>query len=243
MAQSQPRPQTPHVAQHGPAVSGGPPLRPTGGGKKPAQVVTPAEVRAWLRAVEGPDRLRDGAILRCLYFGAMRRSEVCDLTVGGLQRDAEGKPVLVFWRRKRVVRRPGQPSEPLGWHTVGANAELVAALDAYLAERRARSSRMGFDLRAPLFVGREGPLTTARVGQIVTKWGTAAGIDHGAPGAFGRARAHVLRASMASHLTAAGAPPSVVQALLGHSSLATTTAYIRLDSGYVEEAVRSFHLE
>ncbi len=53
------------------------------------------------------------------------------------------------------------------------------------------------------------------------RWMADAGSDAGIP----RARLHTLRATFASILLDDGQPPQVVQRLLGHQSLATTTRY------------------
>lgn len=53
------------------------------------------------------------------------------------------------------------------------------------------------------------------------RWMTDAGADAG----ISHARLHTLRATFASILLDDGAPPQVVQRLLGHRSLATTTRY------------------
>jgi len=52
---------------------------------------------------------------------------------------------------------------------------------------------------------------------------------------------HTLRHCFASHLAARGAPPTVIQHLMGHSSLATTQRYIHADYRDGAEAILRCH--
>jgi integrase/recombinase XerD len=62
-----------------------------------------------------------------------------------------------------------------------------------------------------------------------------------AAGLVRRVHPHALRHSFATHLLQGGADLRVVQELLGHASVATTSIYTHLDRAYLREVHRTFH--
>ena len=57
---------------------------------------------------------------------------------------------------------------------------------------------------------------------------------------FARASTHWLRHTFGRHAMAGGVQANIVQAVLGHSSLATTTRYTSADSDEAWDAVQKF---
>ena len=69
----------------------------------------------------------------------------------------------------------------------------------------------------------------------VNLWASQAGRDAGLPAS--KTHAHVLRRSFAKHLSLKGVPVEVISKLLGHSSLAITTAYLSVERDEKRKAV------
>jgi len=195
-----------------PASHGGEP--PCGGPRSRSLpvVLSTDELRALLRAPVGPGAVRDVALLQVLYATACRRSELCAMRWEGLDRR---RMRLRFFRPKTR-----------DWHEVPISAGALEAI------YRLRSTVRSTVLRGVIFVGQRGPLTPNGVWRIVDRWGRAAGI------AAVKARPHVLRHSRAVHLIEHGCALVAVKELLGHASLAVTSQYLRVASGWVEDQIR-----
>lgn len=144
-----------------------------------------------------PDR-RNHALLRLLYAGALRVSELCVLAWRDLQPRGDAGQVTVFGKggkTRAVLLTPGVWGE-------------LAALRGQAGEG------------APVFrSGKGGHLTPVQVHRIVKQAAARAGIT-------AAASAHWLRHAHASHALDRGAPVSLVQATLGHASVATTGRYL-----------------
>jgi integrase/recombinase XerD len=141
---------------------------------------------------------RNHALLRLLYAGALRVSELCALTWRDLRPRDDAGQVTVFGkggRTRAVLLTPGV------W------AELVAL-------------RNGAGEADPVFrSGKRGHLTAVQVHRLVKAAAARAGLS-------GAVSAHWLRHAHASHALDRGAPISLVQATLGHASVATTGRYL-----------------
>ena len=141
---------------------------------------------------------RNQAILVLLYASGVRASELCGLRWSDLQRRDEGGQISVFGKGQttRVVLFPGSV-----W------GRLMAL-------------RNDAPDDGPLFRSRKkGHLSAAQVWRIVVSAAQRAGISKAVS-------THWLRHAHASHSLDRGAPISLVQATLGHSSVATTGRYL-----------------
>ena len=148
------------------------------------------------RALRGPRRERDRAILELLYASGLRVSEHTGLGVDDVDHTARNVRVLGKGTKERVV--------PYG-------TAAARALDAYLGRRGAGAG--------PLFRNaRGGALTPRSVHALVCRAAAAAGITR-------RVSPHTLRHTFATHLLDAGADLRVIQELLGHRRLSTTQRY------------------
>lgn len=140
---------------------------------------------------------RNKALLRLLYLGGLRISEACGLRVRDLQPRDDAGQVTIFGKsgRTRVVLL-----KPSVWKD--------------LAMLR------GAEPDAPVFRSRKGEtaLDPSAVHRIVK----AAAARAGLPDAVS---AHWLRHAHVSHALDRGAPAHLVQATVGHASLATTSRY------------------
>lgn len=166
--------------------------------------------------------LRDRAILELLFSSGLRVSELV-----GLDRDH-----INLKRREFMVRGKGQKDRPI---FIGpAAAEWV---QRYLEARQ--------DTSRPLFVRYSGSkkvdlsgnfhrLTARSVQRIVARNALLAGITkHVSP--------HTLRHSFATNLLMNGADLRSVQAMLGHSNIATTQIYTHVTDPHLKSVHEKYH--
>lgn len=175
--------------------------------KKPLRVphtLTQAQVEALLLApdVATPLGLRDRAMLELMYASGLRVSELVglqmhhlDIPAGVLRTEGKG-------RKERLV--------PFG-------EEAQAWLLRYLQE--ARAIILHGQSTSDLFVTQRGSgMTRVMFWVLVKKYAQAAGI-------MAPLSPHTLRHAFATHLLNHGADLRVVQMLLGHADISTTTIY------------------
>jgi integrase/recombinase XerD len=167
-------------------------------GKLAARILPEPDVQRLLALEPQP---RNRVLLRLLYAAGLRVSEACALTWGDVApRDAAGQLTVVGKGAK--VR------------TILLSAETWVALQAL---RPADAPAMAI---APVFRSRKGgALDPSQVRRIVVAAATRAGL----PAAVSP---HWLRHAHASHALDRGAPIHLVQATLGHASVATTGRYL-----------------
>jgi integrase/recombinase XerD len=147
--------------------------------------------------------LRDRAMLETLYATGLRVSELTGLTLAQVSLDMGVVRVLGKGSKERLV--------PLGEESIGW-------LKRYLAD--ARPALVGSGKSASVFVtSRRGPLTRQAFWALLKRLAVKAGI----PAAS--LSPHVLRHAFATHLLNHGADLRVVQLLLGHADITTTTIY------------------
>ena len=141
---------------------------------------------------------RNRTILLTLYAGGFRVSEVCSLKWSDLQRRDSAGQVTVFGKggKTRTVLIP------------------ESVWNALMSLRGEASDS------APVFRSRKGGhLDESQVWRVVRKASEQAGIDKDVS-------CHWLRHAHASHALDHGAPIHLVQATLGHSSVASTGRYL-----------------
>jgi integrase/recombinase XerD len=152
---------------------------------------------------ETPLGLRDRAMLETLYATGLRVSELVGLKLSQLSLDMGVVRVLGKGNKERLV--------PLG-------EEAIDWLKRYCTTARAE---LGGDAKAEaVFVtARRGPMTRQAFWQLIKRHAATAGIARTA------LSPHTLRHAFATHLLNHGADLRVVQLLLGHSDITTTTIY------------------
>jgi len=166
--------------------------------------------------------LRDRAILELLFSSGLRVSELV-----GLDRDH-----INLKRREFMVRGKGQKDRP-----IFISEAAAGWLDHYIRERQ--------DTTRPLFVRYSGSkkvdlsgnyhrLTARSIQRMVARYALLAGITkHVSP--------HTLRHSFATDLLMNGADLRSVQALLGHSNIATTQIYTHVTDPHLKAVHEKFH--
>jgi len=167
--------------------------------------LTEAQVEALLAAPdpEAPLGLRDRAMLETLYATGLRVSELTGLKLAQVSLDMGVVRVLGKGSKERLV--------PLG-------EEAIAWLKRYLATVRPALLAEGKS-DAVFVTARRGPLTRQAFWALVKRYGIKAGIPTAG------LSPHVLRHAFATHLLNHGADLRVVQLLLGHADITTTTIY------------------
>jgi len=166
-----------------------------------------AEADALLMIRQEPS-LRNRVLLTVLYGGGLRISEVCGLRWRDLAPRDEAGQAAVFGKggKTRVVLLSAATWKGLavlrgGSDTTGARAAGASA-------------------DAPVFLSRKGgALDPSAVHRIVKAAAARAGLPSDVS-------AHWLRHAHASHALDRGAPIHLVQATLGHASVATTGRYL-----------------
>src|SRR4029453_3903400 len=179
--------------------------RPANKGQRyPAEVLTADEVRALITACSNcaPTGVRNRALLVLLYHAGCRISEALRLLPKDLDRAAGTVTVL---RGKGGTRR-----------TIGLDPGAFAVVERWLDVR----AKQGISGRSPIVCTLKGkPLAPAYVRALMPRLARRAGIEK-------RVHAHGLRHTHAAELALEGHPMNLIQAQLGHTSLATTSRYL-----------------
>jgi integrase/recombinase XerD len=161
--------------------------------------------------------LRDRAMLETLYATGLRVSELTGLSLAQVSLDMGVVRVLGKGSKERLV--------PLG-------EEAIEWIKRYLAE--VRPAYVGEARSQALFLtSRHGPLTRQAFWLMIKRYAARAGI----PAA--RLSPHVLRHAFATHLLNHGADLRVVQLLLGHADITTTTIYTHV----ARERLKALHAQ
>ncbi len=172
--------------------------------------------------LEAPDTgtdegLRDRAMIELLYATGLRVSELVTLPKGSV--DVDGGILHCTGKGSKQRRVP-----------VGRAA--INWLQKYEAARRSLVSN-GKDPNR-IFVGQGGrPLTRQDFWASLKRHAQKAGLDGVTP--------HVLRHSFATHLLEHGADTRSVQAMLGHSDLATTQIYTHVTGDRLRSVYQKHH--
>lgn len=153
--------------------------------------------------------LRDVALLEILYATGCRTSEIADLRICDLRQSTCTAIVFGKGMRERIVVY-GQPA--------------ADALAAYLRDcRPLLVGRIEAKPTGPVFLSVAGRrLNRKDIWRIVRKYLAIARL----PSCY---TTHSLRHACASHLVAAGADLEIVQRLLGHALISTTSVYLHSD--------------
>jgi site-specific recombinase XerD len=179
---------------------------------------------------DDPHTRRLRFVLPFAYATGMRLSELVDATTGRLYTMPVRKSIQVRWMLK--VRGKGGR-----WRAVPVPDSVMTAIHEYLKQRDLSEDPLDNPPETPLIANLNGidPVTPSSLYKSLrTLFQSAADAlrkDGRAQEAktFDRASVHWLRHSRGSHLGSAGVPPNLIQKLLGHASLSTTSIYTESD--------------
>jgi integrase/recombinase XerD len=177
---------------------------------------------AVLRLIDREPDARNRALLRLLYAGGLRVSEACALRWRDLRARDDAGQVTVYGKggKTRVVLL-----SPATWRVLMTlpGASTVAGAAGGDGDDAGADGTSGRD--APVFPSRRGggPLDQPQAWRLVQ----AAAARVGLPVGKGGVSPHWLRHAHATHALEHGhAPIHLVQATLGHASVATTSKYL-----------------
>jgi integrase/recombinase XerD len=183
--------------------------------------LTEREVETLLAApdVSTPLGLRDRAMLETLYATGLRVSELVSLKLAQISVDMGVVRVLGKGSKERLV--------PLG-------EEALGWLKRYFTEARPALAGVGRS-DAAFLTTRRAAMTRQAFWTLIKRCAVKAGI----PAA--NLSPHVLRHAFATHLLNHGADLRVVQLLLGHADITTTTIYTHVARERLKQLHRQHH--
>jgi integrase/recombinase XerC len=162
--------------------------------------------------------IRNRALLELAYGCGLRVSEIANLTIDRINFQLQIVRVLGKGRKERIV--------PFG-------KKALSALKEYLKVREKILAKYGKETSF-LFLNFKGEKLTERgIFYIIKKLGKKAGLSYLHP--------HILRHAFATHLLNAGADLRNIQEMLGHSSLATTEIYTKVNYEYLLKVYLKAH--
>jgi integrase/recombinase XerD len=169
--------------------------------------------------VAKPEGLRMRAMLEVLYSTGIRRFELAGVKLFDV--DVERGALMV---------RQGKGSKD---RLVPVGERACAWVDKYLREVRPDLATGTDDYRLLLDDDGRG-FTPERIGDLVRRQLTAAGIEH--PGSC-----HLFRVACATHMLENGADIRFIQSLLGHAKLDTTQIYTLVSLAKLKEVHNATH--
>jgi len=181
-------------------------------------VLTEDEIGSLLNApdTDTSEGIRDRAMLELLYATGLRVSELTGLVLTDIN----------FERGLLTCHGKGSKQRyiPIGRSALFWLEEYKRVRRSFLEETSVKA----------FFVRRGGrPLTRHNFAEILKRYSLKLGFNNVSP--------HTLRHSFATHLMQHGADSRSVQALLGHSDLATTQIYTHLSKEHLRQTYNDFH--
>lgn len=166
--------------------------------------------------------LRDRAIVELLFSSGLRVSELVNLN----------KDHVNLKRREFTVRGKGQKDRP-----IFISEEAANCIQRYLDKRTDSSEALFIRYGGHKEADTSGDflrLTARSIQRMVARYAKLAGITK-------KVSPHTLRHSFATDLIMNGADIRSVQAMLGHSNIATTQIYTHVTDPYLRDVHQKFH--
>lgn len=162
---------------------------------------------------------RNRAIIEILYSCGLRVSEVCNLKRSDLYL-AEG-----------FIRVTGKGDKQ---RLVPISPRAIAELEAYDADRSAIAIKPGYEDYVFVSERLKKSLSRIMVFRMIKELVAAVGITK-------NVSPHTFRHSFATHLLEGGANLRIIQAMLGHESIATTEIYTHIDRTRLRQEIIEHH--
>ncbi len=162
---------------------------------------------------------RNRAMIEVLYSCGLRVSELCNLKISDLYLDEEFIRVTGKGDKQRLV-----PISP----------RAITELNYYFNDRDRIEIKPGYEDIVFVSERRRKPLSRITVFHIVKELVSMAGIKK-------NVSPHTFRHSFATHLLEGGANLRIIQAMLGHESIATTEIYAHIDRKRLREEIFEHH--
>lgn len=185
------------------------PSRPKPRKRLVVEVLTASEVDALMKACNrrAPSGLRDRALIALLFGSGLRIGEA--LALRAMDVDLDQGAVTVLRGKGDKPRRTGI-----------STGMAAVAREWWHHHRHVLRLKPSAPLFCQITKGKVGqPVDQANVRQMLKRRRARAGVER-------RVHAHGLRHSHAALLAKGGAPMNLIQAALGHASLATTSRYL-----------------
>ena len=162
---------------------------------------------------------RNRAMIEVLYSCGLRVSELCGLKMSDLYIDEQFVRVTGKGDKQRLV--------PI-------SERAIAELEAYFTDRNMIPVKPGYEDYVFVSERLKKNLSRIMVFHFIKQLVLSAGIKKGVS-------PHTFRHSFATHLLEGGANLRVIQAMLGHESIATTEIYTHIDRTRLREEIIEHH--
>ena len=162
---------------------------------------------------------RNRAMIEVLYSCGLRVSELCSLRMSDL------------YLHEQFIRITGKGDKQ---RLVPISERAIAELEAYFPDRNMIPIKPGYEDYVFVSERLKKPLSRIMVFHFIKQLVAAAGIEKSVS-------PHTFRHSFATHLLEGGANLRVIQAMLGHESIATTEIYTHIDRTRLREEIIEHH--
>lgn len=162
---------------------------------------------------------RNRAIIETLYSCGLRVSELCSLKLSDL------------YIKEQFIRVTGKGDKQ---RLVPISSRAIAEIEAYFEDRNRINIKPGYEDYIFISERLKKPLSRIMVFRMIKDAVNMAGINK-------TVSPHTFRHSFATHLLEGGANLRVIQAMLGHESIATTEIYTHIDSTRMREEIIMHH--
>ena len=162
---------------------------------------------------------RNRAIIETLYSCGLRVSELCSLKLSDL------------YIKEQFIRITGKGDKQ---RLVPISSRAIAEIEAYFEDRNRINIKRGYEDYIFISERLKKPLSRIMVFRMIKDAVNMTGINK-------TVSPHTFRHSFATHLLEGGANLRVIQAMLGHESIATTEIYTHIDSTRMREEIIMHH--